>query len=94
MILAEAMTVLAAALGARNTAFALVGGIAVSVRAEARFTRDVDVAVAVTSDAEAEDVARDLTSQGWSMSALVRAGRHRSPGPGKDDPSRRPSGHV
>ena len=33
---------------------ALVGGLAVSARAEPRFTRDVDLAVAVVSDDEAE----------------------------------------
>lgn len=30
--------------------FALVGGLAVSVRTEPRFTRDADLAVAVTSE--------------------------------------------
>ena len=34
--------------------FALIGGLAVSARTEPRFTRDADLAVAVTSDAEAE----------------------------------------
>ena len=33
---------------------ALIGGLAVSARTEPRFTRDADLAVAVTSDAEAE----------------------------------------
>ena len=33
---------------------AVVGGIAVSVRTEPRFTRDIDFAVAVESDADAE----------------------------------------
>ena len=35
---------------------ALVGGLAVSARAEPRFTRDVDFAVAVGSDKEAEQL--------------------------------------
>lgn len=35
-------------------AHALVGGLAVSVRTEPRFTRDVDLAVGVVDDAEAE----------------------------------------
>jgi hypothetical protein len=38
---------------------ALVGGLAVSVRAEVRFTRDVDIAVRVASDAEAEALVHD-----------------------------------
>jgi hypothetical protein len=37
-----------------GVAFALVGGLAVSVRTEPRFTRDADVAVAPESDREAE----------------------------------------
>ena len=40
------------ALKAANRNFALVGGLAVSVRAEVRFTRDVDLAVRVADDAE------------------------------------------
>jgi hypothetical protein len=34
--------------------FALVGGLAVSVHVEPRFTRDIDLAVAVAGDAKAE----------------------------------------
>lgn len=36
--------------------FALVGGLAVSLRTEPRFTRDIDFAVATASEAEAEAV--------------------------------------
>ena len=32
--------------------FALIGGLAVSVRSEPRFTRDADIAVALDDDAE------------------------------------------
>jgi len=45
---------------ARNREFALVGGLAVSVRSEIRFTRDVDLAVIVESDADAEELIFDL----------------------------------
>ncbi len=34
--------------------FALVGGLAVSARSEPRFTRDIDLAVAVDGDQQAE----------------------------------------
>jgi hypothetical protein len=44
----------------RGVAFALVGGLAVSVRSEVRFTRDVDLAVAVSTDAEMEALVRIL----------------------------------
>lgn len=51
--------------------WALVGGLAVSVRAEPRFTRDVDVVVAVDGDAGAEAVARSMMSNGYEMLATI-----------------------
>jgi hypothetical protein len=51
--------------------FALVGGLAVSVRAEVRFTRDVDIVVLVADDAEAESITYDLRSAGYSAVATV-----------------------
>ena len=58
--------------------FALVGGLAVSVRAEVRFTRDVDIVVAVADDSEAESLTYDLRSVGYSAVASVEhETRHR-----------------
>ena len=51
--------------------FALVGGVAVSLRAEARFTRDVDLAVATADDADIERLVYDLQSAGYTPVALV-----------------------
>jgi hypothetical protein len=51
--------------------FALVGGLAVSVRAEVRFTRDVDLAVVVSNDSEAEAVVFELKNKGYRPVALV-----------------------
>ncbi len=48
-------------------AWALVGGLAVSVRAEPRFTRDVDLAVAVADDREAEGLIFQLQSYGYQI---------------------------
>lgn len=45
--------------------FALVGGLAVSVRAEPRLTRDVDVAVSVSDDSGAEEIVRNLGARGY-----------------------------
>ena len=45
--------------------FALVGGLAVSVRAEPRLTRDVDVAVSVSDDSAAEEIVRNLAARGY-----------------------------
>jgi len=50
---------------------ALVGGLAVSVRTEPRFTRDVDLAVAVTDDATAEAVIGELLQRGYRSLAMV-----------------------
>lgn len=51
--------------------WALVGGIAVSVRTEPRFTRDVDLAVTVADDARAEAVVRSLSDDGYGVEAIV-----------------------
>jgi hypothetical protein len=51
--------------------WALVGGFAVSARAEPRFTRDVDVAVAVPDDDTAERIVRGLMSEGYGVVASV-----------------------
>lgn len=58
--------------------FALVGGLAVSVRAEVRFTRDVDIAVCVADDSEAESLTYELRLAGYSAVASVEhEARHR-----------------
>jgi predicted nucleotidyltransferase len=44
-----------AALGQENVKGCIVGGLAVSSRCDPRFTRDVDIAVAVETDEQAED---------------------------------------
>lgn len=54
-----------------NAPFALVGGLAVSVRTEPRFTRDADLAVAVESDAHAEAIIRSLQSTTYGVQAVV-----------------------
>lgn len=51
--------------------WALLGGWAVSIRTEPRFTRDVDLAIAIRSDQEAEAVVRKLLSCGYAVAALV-----------------------
>jgi hypothetical protein len=52
-------------------AFALIGGLAVSVRTEPRFTRDADIAVAVSDDTEAEALVRALQGGGYVVSSTV-----------------------
>ncbi|MFL5429416.1 MAG: nucleotidyl transferase AbiEii/AbiGii toxin family protein [Myxococcales bacterium] len=55
----------------REKRFALVGGLAVSVRGEVRTTRDVDLAVAVENDEELEALVADLGGSGYRVLATV-----------------------
>jgi hypothetical protein len=54
--LTDVLGEVASRLHERGVRFALVGGLAVSVRTQPRFTRDVDLAVVVADDREAEGV--------------------------------------
>ncbi|MGH3839102.1 MAG: nucleotidyl transferase AbiEii/AbiGii toxin family protein [Pseudonocardiaceae bacterium] len=58
-------------LNALHIGWALVGGFAVSVRTEPRFTRDVDVAVVVDDDQAAERLVRSLIDKGYRLDAIV-----------------------
>ena len=60
---------------AERARFALVGGLAVSAWAEPRLTRDADLAVAVQSDAEAEELVHRLLRRGYRVGALVEQER-------------------
>ena len=51
--------------------WALIGGLAVSARSQPRFTADVDLAVAVSDDDDAEGLIRELRRRGWQVEALV-----------------------
>lgn len=50
---------------------ALVGGLAVSVRAESRLTRDADLVVSVGDDTDAEAVLASLTRSSTSAGVLA-----------------------
>jgi predicted nucleotidyltransferase len=54
-----------------GTQFALVGGLAVSIRAEPRLTRDVDIAVSVDSDEQAQDIVLALQQIGYETVLVV-----------------------
>jgi hypothetical protein len=51
--------------------WALVRGLAVSARTEPRFTRDIDLVVAVEGDPDAERLVHDLQSRGYRLQAIV-----------------------
>ncbi|MGH8958629.1 MAG: nucleotidyl transferase AbiEii/AbiGii toxin family protein [Acidimicrobiia bacterium] len=50
---------------AEKVEFALVGGLAISIRAEPRLTRDADFAVSVRDDSMAEEIVRNLAARGY-----------------------------
>ncbi|MGI8758065.1 MAG: nucleotidyl transferase AbiEii/AbiGii toxin family protein [Acidimicrobiales bacterium] len=77
-----------------GTRWALVGGLAVSARTEARFTRDLDLAVSIDDNDGAEQVVRSLVAAGYRVLATVEQeamGRLATvrlgpPGSASDDP--------
>jgi hypothetical protein len=73
--LAEAFLRFETDLRAIGISWALVGGLAVSARAEPRTTRDIDVAIAASDDPEAESVVRALLGRGY-YDELVMDHRH------------------
>lgn len=66
-----ALSRIATSVSNAGASFAVVGGLAVSVRAEPRLTRDADLAVAVEGDAEAEELVRDLVAAGYVTQTIV-----------------------
>ncbi len=67
----EALRRIVADLEGTPHAYALVGGFAVSARAEPRFTRDIDLVVDVADDAAAESLLRHLAGRGYRLVAAV-----------------------
>ena len=51
--------------------FALVGGLAVAIRAEPRLTRDADVAISTADDKAAEAVVRAMIDRGYLPGAVL-----------------------
>lgn len=69
--LERSLRAIVAALTVRQARFAVVGGLAVAVRAEPRLTRDADLAVAVANDAEAASLVAGLRIDGYHAFAAV-----------------------
>lgn len=61
----------AARLHTSGTRWAVVGGLAVSARTAPRFTQDIDLAVAVSTDVEAERLVSSLARDAFQSTALV-----------------------
>ncbi|MBK6514626.1 MAG: nucleotidyl transferase AbiEii/AbiGii toxin family protein [Polyangiaceae bacterium] len=73
--LAATLEQIAADLDDLAVRWALVGGLAVSSHVEPRTTRDVDIAVDLSSDREAERLVFELTRRGYSVAATVEQKR-------------------
>lgn len=69
--LIDAVAGIAQALDRHDRQWVLIGGLAVSALTEPRFTRDVDLAVIVDSDRDAEALIRSLRADGYELLALV-----------------------
>ncbi len=66
-----ALTRIASDLDGLRLRWALVGGLAVSARVEPRFTRDIDLVIAVDSDDHAERLTRDLQRFGYGVTTVI-----------------------
>lgn len=71
MLLLEALEQILSHLDDQRAGAAVLGGLAVSVWTEPRFTRDVDLAVAIRADADAERLVHELTQRGYRLLATV-----------------------
>lgn len=58
-----------------HSRWALVGGLAVGARTEPRFTRDLDLVVAVENDSVAEQLVLSLRKKGYEISAVIEQAR-------------------
>lgn len=69
--LAQALSQVSAHLTALSYEWALVGGLAISTRCEPRFTHDLDIAITVDSDEQAELLTFKLIRSGAQMKFLL-----------------------
>jgi predicted nucleotidyltransferase len=71
MLLFEALEQVLLRIEEQGARAALLGGLAVSAWTDPRFTRDVDLAVAVRTDADAEHLVQQLSQRGYRLLATV-----------------------
>lgn len=58
-------------LDALKVRWALIGGLAISIRSVPRFTKDLDFAIAVADDSEAESVVHRLCGRGYQPAEVL-----------------------
>lgn len=69
--LEEVLKRAAADLDAVGAKWAIIGGLAVATRAAPRFTQDVDFAVSVHDDSEAEDIVYRMSVRGYAVGMML-----------------------
>jgi predicted nucleotidyltransferase len=69
--LEEVLKRAAADLDAVGAKWAIIGGLAVATRAAPRFTQDVDFAVSVADDTEAEDIVHRMSVRGYAVGMML-----------------------
>jgi len=69
--LEEVLKRAAADLDAVGAKWAIIGGLAVATRAAPRFTQDVDFAVSVHNDAEAENIVHRMSVRGYAVGMIL-----------------------
>lgn len=67
----ETLELVATTLDALETKWALIGGLAVSSYCEPRFTRDIDLAISVKGDAEAEAFVNAWSSRNFTIDSVI-----------------------
>jgi Nucleotidyl transferase AbiEii toxin, Type IV TA system len=67
----QAASTVASDLDQLGLRYALIGGFAVSIRTDPRFTQDIDLVVAVSDDAAAELAVRRVVERGYAILAVV-----------------------
>jgi predicted nucleotidyltransferase len=67
----QAALAIASDLDLLHLEYALIGGFAVSIRTDPRFTQDIDLVVAVADDDAAELAVRRLMEKGYTILAVV-----------------------
>ncbi|MDZ4849535.1 MAG: nucleotidyl transferase AbiEii/AbiGii toxin family protein [Pirellulaceae bacterium] len=61
---------------ANRYGYALIGGLAVSFRTIERFTKDIDLVIAVENDQQAESCVRELAGLGYQVQMLLEQTKH------------------
>jgi hypothetical protein len=63
-------------LDSQSIGYALIGGLAISFRTVERFTKDIDLVIAVSEDSQAEKIVREISLLGYKVKTLLEQTKH------------------